>query len=380
MTQSPLTDYQTFSPLSENLTLEEVLERFLQQMEQQAQWYIGYPENLNFDYTMLQPFWQYHISNHGDPFIQQKLFQNHSKQFEQYCLQWFAQLYELDEHWGYLTTGGTEGNLYGLFVGRELYPDGILYSSQDSHFSVPKAARILRIPYVEISSQPHGEIDYQHLYQEISTHHDRSIILNLNLGTTMKGAVDRLECAVEVLEKLGIEHFHIHCDAALAGMLLPFIPEAPSISFRDFPIGSITVSGHKFIGSPIPFGITLTRWDYIQKIGEEVEYLGTDDITITGARCGITPLFLWYAIATRSQNFPGEVATCLETARYLRDHLADLGLHPLLNDFSTTVAFPKPDPKICYKWQLATQGNLAHVVVMQHVTKPKIDRFIRDLL
>lgn len=46
-------------------------------------------------------------------------------------LNWFARLWEIDEeeYYGYITTCGTEGNLHGIYVGRENLPDGILYAS-----------------------------------------------------------------------------------------------------------------------------------------------------------------------------------------------------------------------------------------------------------
>ena len=35
------------------------------------------------------------------------------------------------ETWGYCTNGGTEGNMYGLFLAREIYPKGIVYYFKD---------------------------------------------------------------------------------------------------------------------------------------------------------------------------------------------------------------------------------------------------------
>ncbi len=96
--------------------------------------------------------------------------------------------------------------------------------------------------------------------------------------------------------------------------------------------------------------------------------------------CGLAALFLWYVIQTRSQHFHKEVANCLQNARYLRDRLLEINYHPLLNDFSTTVVFDKPAIELCRKWQLATQGNIAHIVVMQHISTQKIDQFIDNLL
>ena len=67
-------------------------------------------------------------------------------------LNWFARLWEIDEeeYYGYITTCGTEGNLHGIYVGRENLPDGVLYASRESHYSVFKAARMYRMPAVKV--------------------------------------------------------------------------------------------------------------------------------------------------------------------------------------------------------------------------------------
>ena len=53
----------------------------------------------------------------------------------------------------------------------------------------------------------------------------------------------------------------------------------------------------------------------------------------------------------------------------------------MLNDNSNTVVLERPDSEnFVQKWQLACQGNIAHVVVMPNVTKEKILVFVRDLV
>jgi histidine decarboxylase len=39
--------------------------------------------------------------------------------FEVNVLDWFAKQWEIEknDYWGYVTTGGTEGNLHGILVG-----------------------------------------------------------------------------------------------------------------------------------------------------------------------------------------------------------------------------------------------------------------------
>ena len=69
-------------------------------------------------------------------------------------LQWFARLWEIDQddYWGYITNCGTEGNLHGILVGRENLPDGVLYASHETHYSVFKAARMYRMDSVKVCS------------------------------------------------------------------------------------------------------------------------------------------------------------------------------------------------------------------------------------
>lgn len=51
-----------------------------------------------------------------------------------------------------------EGNLHGILVGREVLPDGILYASRETHYSVFKAGRMYRMDAVKVggTSQPGG--------------------------------------------------------------------------------------------------------------------------------------------------------------------------------------------------------------------------------
>ena len=73
-------------------------------------------------------------------------------------------------------------------------------------------------------------------------------IINVNIGTTVKGAVDNLDTILAVLQECGYreEDFYIHCDGALFGMMIPFIRSAPMVSFKKA-IGSVSVSGHKYV-------------------------------------------------------------------------------------------------------------------------------------
>ncbi|OCQ97065.1 histidine decarboxylase [Nostoc sp. MBR 210] len=361
-------------------TVSKELALFWQQIEQRSQFHAGYPYNLSCDFTYLTKFFNFLLNNAGDPYVEPD-FGLHSRKFEQEVLSFFAKLYKIPENesWGYVTAGGTEGNLYGMLLAREIYPDGILYSSQDSHYSIAKAARLFGMQHQVINSQINGEIHYQHLSQTIQQNSQRPVIINLNIGTTVKGAIDDLDKVLEILKQNQIKDYYIHCDAALSGMILPFLENAPQINFQR-PIDSIAISG-KFIGSPLPCGVVLTKKKWVEKVETMIEYIGSKDTTILGSRNGHTPLIIWYALKTRGyEGFAKEAKICIQNAQYLFQQLQLREYPCMLNKFSNTVVFQKPSQPLIKKWQLATMDNLAHLIVMQNIDRHKIDTFVNELV
>ena len=53
----------------------------------------------------------------------------------------------------------------------------------------------------------------------------------------------------------------------------------------------------------------------------------------------------------------------------------------MLNELSSTVVFERPtEESFVKKWQLACQGDIAHVVVMPNITVDKLEAFVQDLI
>ena len=52
-----------------------------------------------------------------------------------------------------------------------------------------------------------------------------SVVSPLTIGTTVKGVVDDLDMVIWTLEETGFtqDHFYIHCDGALFGLMMPFV-------------------------------------------------------------------------------------------------------------------------------------------------------------
>lgn len=67
-----------------------------------------------------------------------------------------------------------------------------------------------------------GEMDYDHLRSVLAANSTRPAILNVNCGTTVKGAVDDLDRVLDILRETGYseDRFYIHVDGALFGMMV----------------------------------------------------------------------------------------------------------------------------------------------------------------
>lgn len=349
-------------------------------VRQEATTFVGYPCSALFDYSPLYRFLGYSMNNVGDPFVQGNFHLN-THHFEREVLEIFQELTHApaDSFWGYVTNGGTEGNMYGIFLARELYPDGLVYFSEDAHYSVTKILRCLRVRNVMIKSEPDGRIDLEDLRETIKIHRDVPPIVFANVGTTMKGAVDDLEGIGQIFKDLAIPRHYVHADAALSGMILPFVDDPQPWDFRAG-IDSISVSGHKMVGSPIPCGVAVAYKANVDRIARRIEYVGTLDTTLTGSRNAITPLFLWYAFRTIGlDGFRRRVQNCFEVADYAIERLNRIGRNAWRHRNSVTVVFDRPPPPFVGKWQLAVQGKMAHLITMPHVTRQLIDRLVDEL-
>ena len=342
---------------------------------------VGYPCNLNFDYSALLPFLRYSPNNVGDPFYDSN-FQSNTHEIEREVIYTFADLMRLprDLAWGYVTSGGTEGNMYGLYLARELFPNGAVYFSQDTHYSVVKILRVLKARNIMIKSRDNGEIDYDDLRETIRINRDVPAIIMANIGTTMKGAVDDVGKVREILDDLAITDSYIHADAALSGMILPFVDDPQPYGF-DAGFDSVSISGHKMVGSPLPCGVALTRRKYVARIARSIEYVGVLDTTLLGSRNAITPLIMWYALERHGlEGYRQIVANCLAVAAYAIDAFNDHGIPAWRNKNSVTIVFPKPSPDVVRKWQLAPYDDIAHLITMPHVTRETIDLVVADCL
>ncbi|AXN33600.1 histidine decarboxylase [Vibrio coralliilyticus] len=346
---------------------------------------LGYPVATDYDYQDLSSFFQFSINNVGD-WAETSNYPMNTFQFEQDVVEYFCQLFHTntEKAWGYVTNGGTEGNMYGCYLARERFPDGVVYFSKDTHYSVMKIVRFLNVEHCVVESQANGEMDYDALESALKENPNKPPIIFANIGTTMSGAIDNLEQIQARLYNAGFsrDQYYLHADAAFHGMIIPYVDNPPKFSFRDG-IDSISVSGHKMLGSPIPCGMVLALKEHTDKISHQIEYIAAPDKTLTGSRNGLTPLFLWKFIRSTSEQEKRErIQSCLELAEETVQVLNKHNIPAWRNANSTIVVFPKPSEAIWRKHHLAVANGMAHIIIAGQTVRnrSKLNQVLDDLM
>lgn len=359
---------------------QERLSGYISQVKERSKHFIGYPVSQDFDYSELYPLLGYPLNNLGDPLVESTYDMN-SRSIEREVVDFFAEIFKAPKNnsWGYVTNGGSEGNLYALYVARELYPHGMVYYSESTHYSVQKNIHLLNMPSIVIRCDEKGEMDYDDLKNAMSIHRDLPAIIIANIGTTMTEAKDDVKKIKEILKQSAIRSHYVHCDGALAGTYLALLDVEPKFSFEQG-ADSVAISGHKFIGSPIPCGVVIVKKSYKERIGQTIPYIGTLDTTITGSRNGHSPIFLWYAIKTfGAEGLKQRALESIEVAEYAMKKLNEIGISAWKNPHAITVIFPQIKDELRIKWQLASENGFSHIICMPGIKKEKIDEFINDI-
>ncbi|WP_416903515.1 histidine decarboxylase [Micromonospora echinospora] len=354
-----------------------VLDHLVCEADAAAATSIGFPGAVDLDQTeVLARLGGRLWNNIGDP--QDPGAGAHTRALERAVIAWVADILAMptDDRWGYITTGGTEGNLSALHAAHRRHPTARIYYSTAAHYSIPKAVEILGARAVVIDSRPDGEMDYAHLAAQIRKRRRWPAIVVATAGTTLTEAVDDHTRIHAVLNEHGVTG-HLHIDAALSGIPLALDGR---LRFDDAAgIGSIAVSGHKFLGAPTPCGVVLIR-DSVRANGNRVAYTDTVDTTITGSRCGLAAALLWHAIATHGREGHRWRASEARTlAAYTVYQLTAAGWPAWRHPHAFTVVLPTPPEPVRKKWLLATDGDTSHIICMPGITRGQIDAFVADI-
>ncbi|WP_406360575.1 histidine decarboxylase (plasmid) [Streptomyces sp. NBC_01544] len=346
---------------------------------------LGFPGALDFDFSELGPMLSVFANNVGDAGSLDAS-AVHAKAFEQAVIGFFAETAGAapEDVYGYLTTGGSEGILYGLATARRHLPHARVYASDQAHYSVHKAAQLLGLEVTTVASREDGTMDPAALRMHTFVHRrirprlgrGPGAIVLATIGTTMRGAYDDVTALRRVASTAGA--VYVHADAALGGLVAAHAPSRPAWSF-EHGADSVSMSGHKIIGSPVPCGVVLVRRELVTEAAG-AEYVKATDHTLGCSRSGLAAMLMWSALRRLGHDgMRQRIRAGLEMADYATRRLASVGADPSRPTDSLVVCFDRPDPWIVDRWHLACEGDTAHIVTVAHVGRQQIDDLCADL-
>lgn len=351
----------------------------------------GYPANMetysySVQYLRSIESQMYLMNNCGDPY-QLGNYGMDSKCIEKRIIKLIAQNLGLsvkDKYWGYITSGGTESNFWGIREGFNVFPDGKLFFSEDTHYSVEKFVtnndnKIYN--YQKVQSNSDGTINVKALKQQILKDMQagmKAVILVLTWGTTCKGAVDEVKQITSFLQDKNIPYY-CHLDAALFGGIPNNQVNAPLIAnIKDLNVDSIAISLHKYLGSARVNGILIAMERQKRKM---VDYIGQEDSTLLGSR-DFLPFSTYQRVKEILLRSPKNRYN--ENVEYFENGLNKYNINYEKDPNSNIFIIKKPSNAICKKYQLATfsdsnKNQHAHILIFPFHKKEIIKELLIDL-
>lgn len=357
---------------------------------------LGYPGNYD---GKLDGFYQWYtanklgdvlINNAGDPF--EKSGALSSAKFERDVIEFFAPLYGFDKSdlWGIVTMSGTDGNNHGIYFGVNYLKNKtgkmpVVYVSDEAHYSNYRLCDVQNLDVRLVKSNDMGQMIPEELEKSLDL--TRPALVIYAMGSTFKGAIDDQKALQQVFDRHPEISVYRHVDAALFGGYLPFTEYRDLVNCRLMKFESISISGHKFFGIDSPCGLFITtRHIYDNQNSFDVPYLNANMRMINCSRSGTDPLKFWWLIKNIGiDGWTDQARKMMDNTKYLMQELKRIDWPCWNNTYSNTVFFHRPSEELVSKYNLANSfderfgGNLSHVVVMQHVTREMIYRFISDL-
>jgi len=298
---------------------------------------------------------------------------------------------------GYVASGGTEANIQAIWILKNYFMETAgprhdeiaLVFSQDAHYSMPKAARLLGLRTVQLAVDTDTRAILPSSMQAIDDVRKKGVkhfIVIMNMGTTMFGSVDDIDQVGDWLDEMAIS-YRMHVDAAYGGFVYPFAVESSAFTFQNPRINSFTLDGHKMLQSPYGTGMFITRKGFMDyALTEEANYVKGKDYTLVGSRSGANAIAVWMIMRTYgSEGWKEKVRRLLAKTDRLCSQLDDLGIRYFRNPHMNiiTIRAAHIDPSIAHKFLLVPDRHDApawyKIVLMEHVTQGQIDQFLMAL-
>ncbi|MDC1069045.1 pyridoxal-dependent decarboxylase [Candidatus Kapabacteria bacterium] len=303
------------------------------------------------------------------------------------------------EYDGYIASGGTEANMQAIWIYRNYFIEKFaadinqicIICSEDSHYSMNKAANILNIGIRRIKVDNNKRtIDEQDLKANIYEASQKGIkyfIVIANMMTTMFGSVDNPDIYSNLLKESGYE-YKLHIDGAYGGFFYPFSQPENKLNFSNLNVDSITLDAHKMAQAPYGTGIFLCRKGLIQFAStREASYVEGEDNTIVGSRSGANAIAVWMILSTYGPNGYFEKILVLQNRTdWLCSKLDKLSIDYFREKKSNIVTIKAEHlkPELANKYGLVPDNHVNpkwyKIVIMDHVLIESLEPLVNELL
>ncbi|APC91769.1 MULTISPECIES: histidine decarboxylase [Francisella] len=340
--------------------------------------YIGYPTATDFNYDSCKELVSEHFNNIGNPYSKGSPFSTLGH--ERAVINFFLSLYmtNTNDSWGYIASCSSEAILYAVWNARNYFKtyDVTLIYSDYAHYCINKTANILGIKNKVIGSRSNGEIDLELLEHFLKENNkkNQAYIFVATIGSTITSSLDKHKEARNILKKY-TDNFYVHLDGAFDGAFLPL--KEPYIIGEDFE--SVNISGHKFLGGPMPSGILLIQKKYISQ--NYIEYIDNDDMTIGGSRNGLSAVLLYNRILSlgSKKGLTQRYQECLDKSKNFLEILKKNNIKAWKNPQAITIVLEDIDKKIFDKWHMPKYKNQATITCLPKLTKQMLLELIFDI-
>ena len=300
---------------------------------------------------------------------------------------------------GYIAPGGTEANIQAIWMYRNYFmyelnaqpSEIVIITSEDTHYSIPKASNLLMIDWLKIpvgfETRLIDTTALEAIVVKAKQEGKKYFIVVSNMGTTMFGAIDNPNDYIQVLEKHQLQ-FKLHIDGAYGGFVYPISNKDSVINFENPKISSITIDAHKMLQAPYGTGIFICRMGLIKNVlTKEAEYVEGMDLTLCGSRSGANAIAVWMILFTYGPHGWCEKIRVLQMrTQWLCDELDALEVKYFRDSFMNIVTIQANyiSDALEDKYDLVPQkhgeGNLwFKIVIMDHVEIDHLSAFITDL-
>ena len=319
-------------------------------------------------------------SNLGNP-----LLYTGTKEMHDILINELKKVMHLKGGYGYLTSGGTEGNITSLWIARNYTKKTKVLLTKTAHFSILKAINLLGMKgeYVKVNDQ--YQMDIEDLKEKLD---DNTACIVTSAGSTELGIIDPIEKISDIAE----DKFIVHVDAAFGGFVIPYLSHLKKYKF-DFSLKSVKTllaDFHKMGMAPVPSSVLLLRnQKMMESIKFETPYLSANyNYTLLGTKPSGAVAASYAALYLLGENGYKEIVNrCWKNTLYMKNKLEKLGIKPIIDPIMNIItAKTKNSKKIQenlyekgYYVSLVKDPPGLRFVIMPHIKKVHIDNLINEL-